>query len=627
MYYKSDNFIVCNMENIENDLLYALKLTRSQRIKTHDLNTGYDSDNGTWKIIVKLVPYGSNDKRIWINNPLIISTVFIDDNYAVIVVKEEGIMDIAAANDVLYVAKSNKIGYLVANGKRVSCINEVQRISQGIYEAPVLNLTGRGTIVGVIDSGIDYTHPSFIGENGQSRIIGIWDQTASWNGENEQEWIEITGGLPAPPQGFNTGIYYPQEWINYTLSRPVNLQSALLPEFDPSGHGTAVTGIAAGGAVTTGTGQNLRGVAYEADILFVKAGVINGDVSTGTARIIEGLSFLQNFAAEQNKPLSVNISYGNSEGPHNGRSFLETYIDDIAGRGKNNIVIGTGNEGDKALHYEVNIANGETALSQFSIAATQQNLSLQLWKNYYDEMNIYFILPDGQRVDILPERRDVSKINQKSIIYSGMEIVIFNAPPTPYNIMEEIRIEFLRDSDRFFLTEGIYSIEIEGVSIKNGMVNMWMPSGSVTQSGTRFLNPSPDTTLTIPSGAYRGLSVAAYDSRSGARADYSGRGFLTNGLIKPDICAPGTDIVAPAPRGGYSIYTGTSFATPFVTGACALLAQWGIIDGNDNDLYGEKAKAFLIKGAKRLSMTYDSPDRSIGWGALCVSLSLPGFSG
>lgn len=141
------------MENIENDLLYALKLTRSQRIKTHDLNTGYDSDNGTWKIIVKLVPYGSNDKRIWINNPLIISTVFIDDNYAVIVVKEEGIMDIAAANDVLYVAKSNKIGYLVANGKRVSCINEVQRISQGIYEAPVLNLTGRGTIVGVIDSG------------------------------------------------------------------------------------------------------------------------------------------------------------------------------------------------------------------------------------------------------------------------------------------------------------------------------------------------------------------------------------------------------------------------------------------------------------------------------------------
>ena len=138
---------------------------------------------------------------------------------------------------------------------------------------------------------------------------------------------------------------------------------------------------------------------------------------------------------------------------------------------------------------------------------------------------------------------------------------------------------------------------------------MWLPSDNVLNRGTGFLFPTDATTLTIPSSASRAISVGAYDARTFAYADFSGRGFtrLTN-MVKPDLVAPGVNVRTTAVGGGVTVVSGTSFATPFVTGASALLMEWGIEKGNDPYLYGEKLKAYLRKGAKKLRGETDYPN-------------------
>ena len=118
--------------------------------------------------------------------------------------------------------------------------------------------------------------------------------------------------------------------------------------------------------------------------------------------------------------------------------------------------------------------------------------------------------------------------------------------------------------------------------------------------------------------------MGAYDPLNFSYADFSGRGFTrqTN-QVKPDIVAPGVNIKAAIPGGGTTMRTGTSFATPFVTGSAALMMEWGIVNGNDSYLYGEKVKAYFIKGARRLRGYEEWPNPQLGWGALCLEESLP----
>ena len=152
---------------------------------------------------------------------------------------------------------------------------------------------------------------------------------------------------------------------------------------------------------------------------------------------------------------------------------------------------------------------------------------------------------------------------------------------------------------------------------------MWLPSIAVRSLSTGFLISNPDTTLTIPSSAEKIITVGAYDSHNDTLADFSGRGFSWNtNQIKPELVAPGVDIISCAPGGGYETRSGTSMATPFVTGSCALLMQWGIVNGNDIYMYGEKIKAALISGTRKLPFENSYPSKTVGWGALCLYDSL-----
>lgn len=164
---------------------------------------------------------------------------------------------------------------------------------------------------------------------------------------------------------------------------------------------------------------------------------------------------------------------------------------------------------------------------------------------------------------------------------------------------------------------------LRGRRIKEGNYNLWLPGGNVLNPVTGFYRPVAAETLTIPSTAAKVVTVGAYDSRLNAFADFSGRGGKQLAYFKPDLVAPGVDVTAPVSGGGYSGVTGTSFAVPFVTGAAALMMEWGIVRKNDPFLWGEKVKAYLRRGAQPLPEFEQYPNASTGWGRLCVSGSIP----
>lgn len=290
----------------------------------------------------------------------------------------------------------------------------------------------------------------------------------------------------------------------------------------------------------------------------------------------------------------------------------------MADFGRNVIVIGSGNDGAAALHTAGNVNANATQVIDLAVSAFEPTLNLQIWKNYVDEMDIVLVHPNGTKAGPLQKR-----LGAQRFLMGDTEILIFYGEPSPYSPYQEIYFEFLPVGT--YVDSGIWRVELIPGKIVNGNYDMWLPSGGTLNIGTAFLNPVEEITLTIPSTASKGIAVGAYDARFLQPAAFSGRGFTreTN-QVKPDIAAPGVEITSCAPGGGYEVRTGTSMAAPFVTGGAALMMQWGIVDGNDSYLYGEKLKAYLIRGAKRDFGGFSQwPNPQLGWGRLCVEQSLP----
>ncbi len=204
-----------------------------------------------------------------------------------------------------------------------------------------------------------------------------------------------------------------------------------------------------------------------------------------------------------------------------------------------------------------------------------------------------------------------------------MDILLYVGEPTPYSIWQEIDLEILPAGAHASIRSGIWKIIISPRFIKDGKYDMWLKNGSSLGVETGYLMPDVDRTFTIPSTAYRPITVAAYDGDTDTYAPFSGRGYVCCHTVKPDIAAPGVDIVSCAPGGGYTAKSGTSMACPFVTGVAALLMQYGIVDQRDPYLYGEKVKAYLMKGARELPSIDAYPNDQVGWAPLCVKDSLP----
>lgn len=580
-----------NDQKRENLLNLALDATDAERAASSSLGTGYDFSTGTWEVIVR---YQGDISFLEESGVRITYLLF---QYAILLLPEQLMDDVTNLPQITYMEKPKRLFFADFAGRSISCIHSLQEGPRGLF--------GDGTLLACIDSGVDYTHPAFRNADGSSRLFALWDQT-------------IPG---SPPEGYPLGTLYTRQQINEALNAADSAErNRMVPSRDTSGHGTAVLGIAAGGGGSErGGGEDslYRGVAPKAALLAIKLSSSGENAFPRTTQLMMALDYCIRTALFLQKPIAINLSFGNNYGSHSGTSLLETYLNQAAGLGRTAVCIGSGNEGSSGRHAGGILSDSETKPVEFSVGPYESSMSLQIWKSYTDDIDIVVVHPDGTRIGPLQ-----SVLGTVRFRVRGTELLFYYGMPSPHSQAQEIYLDLIPVSGQPAVDSGIWTVELHARRIVTGRYDLWLPGFAGAE--TRFFLPDPETTLTIPSTARYGITVGAYEPRLQTYADFSGRGY-TRLLqeIKPDLCAPGVNITAPAAEGGYRSFTGTSFAVPFVTGSAALMMEWGIVRGNDPFLYGEKLKAFLIRGARQLPSEKTYPNPRLGFGVLCLKDSLP----
>lgn len=599
-------------QKIENQLNLALSITEEERQKSESLDIGYDLEEKEWELIVK---YSGTLERV---RTRAVYVTELTGGYAIIQIKESQIKELAAFPEVEFIEKPKSLYFQIENGRRVSCIDEVQAapffssigqegLEDNQQKKQSFPLLGKDVLIGIVDSGIDYENPDFRNADGTTRILALWDQTLQ-NGK--------------PPQGYHIGTEFTSEQINEALRMEVREERyRIVPSRDTSGHGTAVAGIAAGNGRGSKNGK-YRGAAPEAGLLIVKMGGAGETGFPRTTQLMRGVDYIVRKAEELKKPVAINISFGNTYGSHDGTSLLERYLNTVSERWKNVICVGSGNEGTTAGHAAGEYRKGMMTEVQLAVQQREKSFSLQIWKSYVDEVAITIVDPSGNHSGRLEEKEGTQRIQ-----IGETELLVYYGEPKPYSIRQEIYISFQPRNE--FVTAGVWKIQMMPGQVVDKLWQMWLPVQNALNIGTAFLKPDSSTTLTIPSTASLVITVAAYNALTFSYADFSGRGpaqiYEGENANKPDLAAPGVRVMAPVAGGGYAEFTGTSFATPFVTGSAALLMEWGIVKGNDPYLYGEKVKAYLRRGARQIPGYERWPNGKLGYGRLCIVQSIPGM--
>lgn len=437
-------------------------------------------------------------------------------------------------------------------------------------------LSGNGTILGIIDSGIDYTLPIFRDASGKSKILYLWDQS-------------IKG---TPPEGFKSGSLYTNEDINQAINGEKNIPISITAT-----HGTHVSGIAAS-------------IANNADIIFVRVGNRQTDYYSKSTEFMRAIKFILDKSLELTRPVAINISYGSNEGSHRGLSLFEQYIDDQCLFWKNNIVVAAGNNANKGGHKRIQLTENLDQDVEIVIGENEMIININIWPNFMDEFSITVTNPSNQSSQAL----SMDNPNLDNTLGNTIVTGVFY-PIEPYSLARRVTIRLSTMSLEQGINSGIWRLRFKPIKIVNGQIDLYLPTSEGISPNTRFLSPSNILTVTVPGTATRVITVGSFDSRTDTVSVFSGRGDVSLGIYKPDILAPGENILSFLPGGTTGALTGTSMATPHVTGVCALLMEWGIVKRNDLFLYSQRSKALLLDSARRIEgQSY--PSNELGYGFL-----------
>lgn len=472
-----------------------------------------------------------------------------------------------------------------------------------------LNLTGKGVDVAIVDSGIDYLNEEFMDGDGQTRIELIWDQTIISTDSDE--------GNGAP-----FGVIYTREEINAAIraKRAGNPINKIVPSEDEIGHGTHMSGIIG----ASGKNPRLRGVAPDCTFIVVKllrdysfeAQFTDTQVPIFNITVIfSALQFLYEYTLSHNKPIVIYFPLGSTLGNHKGEGVLEEFMEIISTKSGITIVTGTGNQRNAGGHASGTVAKitGVQApgagIIELEAAPEQKNIWIQIWVELPNIMSLEIVSPSGESTGVMPIILNYTK--RHTFIFEKTSIRVNYFFPEEVTGDELIRIRF------YNLQPGIWRLRVVANYILNGRYDAWLPQRGITISDTRFSFPDPFGTITNPANSIYIVSIAAYNQNNYNLVDYSGMAFLDTYIDRIDVAAGGVNAITVAPDNKTAVVNGTSVAAAVVAGVCAMLFQWGIVDGNDPYLYSQTIKAYLAKGA--ISRSGDIvPNPYWGYGILNV---------
>jgi len=469
----------------------------------------------------------------------------------------------------------------------------------GIMQAqqhPYLDLRGRGTLIGFIDTGIDYTQDAFQYEDESSKIKYIWDQTIRGNA----------------PEGFYFGTEYSEEQINSAL-REENPWT-VVPHRDTVGHGTFLASVAAGRER-----DEYIGAAPDAEIIAVKLKRAapfhyeqflipqwqeNAYLSSD---LMLGIQYIINKADELGRPVVICVAVGSNTGGHNGFNLMEEYLTKISTINGIAVVCAAGNESLEKRHTHGKLTNsGESQNIELSVGELAEDIYLSLRNSAPDRIAVSITSPTGEIIPKIPVRPEASYT--ANLVLERASVTVEYHLPARSSGDQFTRIKILNP------TPGIWTVTVHGEIILDGEYHLWLPLTGFIDPDTVFLTPTPNYTIVIPATATGVITCGAYDRRNNSLYSYSSWGPTRRPMMSPNLVAPGVNVGGVYPT-GYGQMSGTSVSAAITAGACALMMQWGIVDGNETTLTTARIKAYMIRGCARdISMEY--PNVQWGYGKL-----------
>lgn len=488
--------------------------------------------------------------------------------------------------------------------KCYTTIDNIAMNSAGITQIqnyPGLQLKGQGVMIGIVDTGIDYANPVFLDAQGNTRIMGIWDQTIQ------------TG---TPPEELAYGSEYTREMIQEALDSENPRE--IIPTTDTEGHGTFLAGIAAGRENPV---QQFTGAAPEAMIGVVKLKeakqylrqyykVPSSALCFQENDIMLGLRYLSMLAEKADMPLVICVALGSNMGGHAGASPLSEALELYAQSAYRIIVIGTGNEAVRQHHYLGSLTDmSRTQEVEIRVGQGNTGFTAELWSEIPNVFAISLVSPSGEQVPSLPIRTGDSQlftfILDRTEVYVDYRLLVENT---------NSEMIFLRFNNP---TPGVWKLIVEPVQLADGVFHIWLPMTEFLSGEVIFLQSNPDFTITNPGNAQSPMTVSYYDAANGSISIYSGRGYTRLGVIKPDFAAPGVNVLGPTANNTFAVSSGSSIAVGIAAGAAALMTEWIIYDRNGGPFDSRQVKNLLILGTER-SLDESYPNRLWGYGRLSL---------
>lgn len=473
-----------------------------------------------------------------------------------------------------------------------------------VQNVPQLGLKGEGVLLGFVDTGIDYTNSAFRNVDGTSRIVSIWDQTI----EN----------LEASQNIFYYGTEYSKEQINNALQNEDPF--SIVPSKDDIGHGTMLAGIAGG---TRDETNDFQGVVPLSEFVVVKLKqakqnirnhfLVPEDVTCFQEDdIMFGIQYLANTAQLLNRPIVICIGLGTTQGGHDAEGVLSDYMAFTGNRVGICFIIAAGNEGSSKNHYygviDPNIGYNEVELL---IGGGEKGFAMELWGFPPNTYTIDILSPGGQYVSQIEGRLGVNRkiefLFENTVVYVDY-LLVESQSGSPL-----ILIRFENPA------QGMWRFRVYSRGSKNANFHIWLPLTGFISRETFFINANPDTTITSPGNAPVLTTVTAYDAVTNVIYINSSRGYTRDNYVKPDIAAPGVNVLAPMPGVGnnYTRVSGTSVAAAHTVGLAAMIFEWGIVREFYETLGSLQIQRFLIRGVERdPSLSY--PNKVWGYGKVNI---------